>query len=536
MPNAPLTRTNIAAARPALPDCIRLVRDVDPTTVTTPVVSYARISDDGEDDEHGVRNQHRRNGLNAARLGWTVVAEITDNDITATKAELVRDGFEVMVHGLKTDKLPDGTRFVGVVTAAEDRMCRRAGDYERLVDVFIARPGHVFADHRGKLDLYSETVEGMGLVGVVFSKMEARKTSRRLRDFHRDRIMDGKPPTGGNRPFGWQDDRATAHPVEAPLLAAAARDHLAGRSLNSIVREWQRGGVKTTTGREWTTTSLKRAFQNPRMCGWRRLNGEIVTDDSGKPYVGSWDALIEPEEWEALDGLFQSRKGKVVGRYGVIGDAPADFLTRKHLLTGLAICGKPREDGTICGSKLRVGRYPYDYSRHLYQCMPKSLGGCAGTARNGRFVDEHITEAALAKLEERAAMKVASAPWNRQTELDDYEAMFAALREQWRDRRISNEFYFADAQHLQDKIAELRKDRARHEVGAKRASLDVDNIRERWFTTDPSKNPLDLSQKRAYLQLALHAVIVHPTPRNGRGRAALNPDLLEPVWRESYAA
>ena len=158
-----------------LPSCIRLIPGIDWRRVTTPVVSYSRISDDGENDEHGVRNQHRRNSLTAQRLGWTVVAEVTDNDITAAKADVVREGFEAIIQGLRVDMLPDGTKFVGVVTAVQDRAFRRATDYERFVDVFIDRPGHVFADHRGPLDLYSETVEGMGLVGVVISKMEARK-------------------------------------------------------------------------------------------------------------------------------------------------------------------------------------------------------------------------------------------------------------------------------------------------------------------------------------------------------------------------
>ena len=39
---------------------------------------------------------------------------------------------------------------------------------------------------------------------------------------------------------------------------------------------------------------------------------------------------------------------------------------------------------------------------------------------------------------------------------------------------------------------------------------------------------MPLSQKRAYLREALHAVIVRPA---GRGRQAFNADLLELIWR-----
>jgi hypothetical protein len=58
------------------------------------VVSYARISADIARDEHGGADQHKVNGETAARLGWTVVHEITDNDRSASKLGVVREGFE----------------------------------------------------------------------------------------------------------------------------------------------------------------------------------------------------------------------------------------------------------------------------------------------------------------------------------------------------------------------------------------------------------------------------------------------------------
>ncbi|WP_178379914.1 hypothetical protein [Cryptosporangium aurantiacum] len=55
-----------------------------------PVVAYARISDDTEKDGHGVRDQHRVNRQTAKRLGRVIVAELTDNDRSASKADVVR--------------------------------------------------------------------------------------------------------------------------------------------------------------------------------------------------------------------------------------------------------------------------------------------------------------------------------------------------------------------------------------------------------------------------------------------------------------
>ncbi|MFG1860429.1 recombinase family protein [Microbispora bryophytorum] len=72
-----------------------------------PVVSYARISADVRRDEHGVQDQHKLNRETAARYGWTVVHEFTDNDKSAAKADVVRDDFEAMLKVLRSGELPD---------------------------------------------------------------------------------------------------------------------------------------------------------------------------------------------------------------------------------------------------------------------------------------------------------------------------------------------------------------------------------------------------------------------------------------------
>lgn len=57
------------------------------------------------------------------------------------------------------------------------------------------------------------------------------------------------------------------------------------------------------------------------------------------------------------------------------------------------------------------------------------------------------------------------------------------------------------------------------------------DIRRRWYS-ETDEDRLDLSQKRAYIREALHAVIVYPAGRGNGSRDKFNPDLLEPIWRE----
>ncbi|MDL4773275.1 recombinase family protein [Actinomadura xylanilytica] len=108
--------------------------------------------------------------------------------------------------------------------------------------------------------------------------MEIKKMRRRARQWNKARAMEGTPKKG-HRPFGWRDDRVTLDPVESELLRKAVRRLLAGASVNSIVRDWQRAGVLTPRGNLWKNQTLRVTLRNARLCGWRTINGDSCTGE-----------------------------------------------------------------------------------------------------------------------------------------------------------------------------------------------------------------------------------------------------------------
>ncbi|GAA2751103.1 recombinase family protein [Kitasatospora cinereorecta] len=485
-----------------------------------PVVSYARISADTAKDGHGVDDQHAVNDQTAARLGWTVVHRFTDNDLSAAKADVVRPDFEAMLEALQVGHLADGQTIKGVIVLVEDRLTRRPGDYERFVEALTYDEGRVFADSKGSKDLYNEDVESMGLFGVVISKMEVRKMQRRQRRSHRRRAELGIP-VGGKRPFGWQDDKLTLEPAEAALLAQAVRDVIAGKSLRSILLEWRDAGVKTINGNEWAHRSLKLALWNPRVCGWRKHNGELVRDANGVPVVGRWKPVVTPKEWMAIDAIFSARTGLPTKVDGTV----LDPRVPNYLLSGILRCGRKNWEDSVCNAPMRASANPRFSGGFQYVCPSRSMGGCGGTARNGAKVDEFVTEAVLAKLEERAALAGPRVgPWGGESELERLKAKQRKMLQAWQDDLISDELFFPENQRMESRIKELRADQQRHALQQQRATERRDDIRERWFS-----GRLDVMQKRAIVREALHAVVVMPA---GKGRAAFNPDLLVPKWRD----
>ncbi|MGW7550539.1 recombinase family protein [Streptomyces rimosus] len=486
-----------------------------------PVVAYARISADLTRDGHGVEDQHKVNDETATRVGAKIVHYYTDNDLSAAKAAVVRPDFEAMLKVLKTGRLPDGQAVRGAIVVADDRLVRRVGDYERFVDALTYEDGRVYADAKGLKDLYNEDVESMGLFGVVIAKAEVRKIKRRTRRSHRRRAELGIP-VGGTRPFGWEDDRRTLRAEEAGRLAQAAREVIAGKSLHSILEKWRDEGVRTVHGNEWRSRSLKLALWNPRLCGWRRHNGDLVRDASGVPVVGQWEPLITPKEWMAIDALFSSRVGPNIRADGTI----TDYRTPSHLLTGILRCGKPKDDGQICNAPMRVSTRPDLSGGFVYQCPSRSMGGCGGSGRNGTKVDEYVTEAVLAKLEERKAPKEqVDSQWEGEEELERLTKKQRKMLRAWQEDEISDELFFPENRTMEARIKELRNERTQHALRVQRASAVTDDVRQKWCSGE-----LDLAQKRALIREMLHAVIVLPV--GGGGRRPFNPDLLVPKWIE----
>ncbi|MEU5877183.1 recombinase family protein [Spirillospora sp. NPDC047279] len=494
-----------------------------------PVVDYARASADKAKDEHTVKDQQAVNEATAARLGCRIVARFADNDKSAMKENVVRDEFEEMLRVLRAGSLQDGTPVMGCVVVADDRLIRKTGDYERFVDALTYGEGRVYADQRGFKDLYSEDVESMGLMGAVISRMEVKKMRRRARQWNRSRALEGTPKKG-HRPFGWQDDRLTLEPTESELITKAVDRLLAGASLNSVVRDWQEKGVLTPRGNPWKSQTLRVTLRNARLCGWRTINGELVRDDTGEPVVGKWDPVISAEKWQAVQEIFASRKGMQVIRTGeAVRPLSADHREHSYLLSSILRCGNILPDGTMCNGKLRAG-FDKSKGRARYFCHSKGSGGCGGLSRRTDLVDLFISEAVLAKLDERRAVtRKDIGPWPKARELKEKEKQLHDLRVRFRQRKISNGLFFEEVELLEPEIDALRAERQAHELALQKTEIDQTDIRRRWFS-ETDEDRLDISRKRAYIRSALHAVIVHPAGKHAGNK--FNPDLLEPIWRE----
>ncbi|MEW2388463.1 recombinase family protein [Streptomyces venezuelae] len=443
---------------------------------------------------------------------------------------VVRPVFEGALEDLKEGRAPKGERLDGLIVYDVDRLTRDNRHLEDAIDV-VERYRRPIIDINGSLDLLTENGRATARVVVAMSNKQSADTARRVRRKHRALEREGIP-TGGARPFGWAEDKRTLHVSEAKLLREAALGVLGGAPIRAFTTRWNEQGVMTPRGNRWSTTKLKTVLRNPRICGLRSRKSrefnpatgsenerwEIVYDDKGQPVRGQWQRIITDVQWKALLEVIGENMSPGTGHN-----------TRKYLLTGTLRCDKDE-----CGTPHRAYKVPASRATgkpegfFYYGCPDKGQGGCGGgTKIPGPDADRAVTELVIAKYEEEAAARQAQAApkeWGREEELVRVREDIEEAKEARRLRILSKERYFAMLQELTSRERQLVRDRNRwikHQVAAMGKPVD---LRSEW-------HDLTLSEKRAYIEQTLTAVLVAPAV----GRRKPVHTRLTPLFREESA-
>ena len=108
--------------------------------------------------------------------------------------------------------------------------------------------------------------------------------------------------------------------AERAVIAECCRRILGGEPLPSVVRDLDRRGLRTVTGKRWTRNGLRQMLDRPALAGLLTHNGTVVGRLAGA------EPVIKAEEWERLSAILAGRpRGRPV----------ADV----HILTNTMACG-----------------------------------------------------------------------------------------------------------------------------------------------------------------------------------------------------
>lgn len=445
--------------------------------------------------------------------GFEVVAELQDNDLSATKG-LHRPGYEDVWNLVRAGAVDH------LVVWQTSRFVRSREQRAEVIETFGRHNVDIIAVKGPSLDLRTAYGRGMADLMTAFDSLEGEVKAERVSAAIGDLARRGK--SWGICPYGWDRVGKGIHAQqvenrhEADVVRELVDRLLAGESLNELYRDMNGRGEPSPGHAQWlkrpaeTRERLEGRGRKAPTIQWakstvrtlvaRDSNAGIRRRDDGSELAGDWPAIVERSKHDRLKALLSSPE-----RRSHTGPRPG---ARKHLLTnGIGACG-------VCGAVLRVARRNGTRDgTPIYTCAGKR--GCVGRTKD--LVDRTVADAVVKRLARPDALDWAMG--------DDKEARRAAELVDDIQRRLDEAAdLFADGKikvrQLERITAQLTPEleaaqRAR-DVAAR--TVDIESLRELARPDAAAQwKALTVSAQRAILEALGVTVTILPRQKHGPG-------------------
>jgi DNA invertase Pin-like site-specific DNA recombinase len=466
----------------------------------TSAAIYLRISQDRSGEMLGVDRQREDCEALCKRNKWTVVETFVDNDVSAYSRRKIRKGYLAMLEAVKEGRVD------AVVAWHPDRLHRSTRELEDFIDIIEKSGAQVATTQAGHYDLTTPsgrmTARIVGAVAKHESEHKAERTGRQ-----REQAARAGKYHGGRRPYGYEADGKTIREPEAELIRDGAERILAGQSLRRIADDWNEHRIPTSSGRQWTITTMRTMFAGPRLAGLRVHRGEIVGD-------ATWPAILDRETFEKLQLILGDPRRR------------QNCARPTYLLTGMLRCGR-------CGMVMHAS-YTAE-GRLRYACNVKpGRDACGRVAISAELasdpdrgfdsLDELITEAALYRITSPAVASAMSKPKKKGPDhvraIAECERQLEVLAADHGAGTISRREWLAARAAIDTRLNSARRALARETGTEALGPLRGVDARAVWVD-------LDLERQRAILSALIDCIIIGPA--NGRSRFAA--DRVDIVWK-----
>jgi site-specific DNA recombinase len=435
---------------------------------------YVRISRDRIGAGLGVERQEADCRELAERMGYAVVAVYIDNDLSAYSGK-PRPAYRRML-----DAVAAG--LIDVVLAWHtDRLHRRPTELEEYI---AASDTHGVPTHTVKAGALDLATPSGKLVARQLGAVARYEVDHAIERQQRARLQAATAGRwgGGRRPYGYQADGVTPKPDEAAVIAEATDAVLSGSSLRSVALDLNARGARTSTGRQWKATEVRKVLLRARNAGLREHQGEVIG-------LAEWPAVVAEDRWRAVVSLLSDPQRRTV-----------QSTTRRWLLSNLATCG-------VCGSLLRVTMLATTRaSVPSYSC---SEGKCV--VRNAVEVETMVSGVIVARLRRPDAVELlrpASPAVDVGALRDEAMNLRGRLDDLADDLDLDERTLARRGQALRARIEEIEQRLAATGRGSVLAGVvDAPDVQAAW-------DALHLDRRRAVID-AVAEVIVHRT-RKGR--------------------
>ncbi|ALC07133.1 hypothetical protein CDES_14040 [Corynebacterium deserti GIMN1.010] len=433
----------------------------------TKAYTYARISADYSQDEHGVTSQLRQCHQYAERHGWEIGKDYIDNDISAYSGA-ARPAFEQLIHDMEAGLIPI------LICWDIDRLGRRIKDLHRIVEAASKNKTQIITINAGAFDLTSASGEMHVYLLGTFAQFESRHLSERAKASQHDRALRGLW-RGGPIPYGYKPlgkGVLEINEEHAQWLRQWREWLLAGDSIMSMLRRTKAAVPEDHPLQKMNAYVIRKRLSNPATAGLLVEHGEVT----GK---ASWEPIFTESEHQDILAILRDPSRRT-----------SQGNERKHQGSGVYACQS-------CGSKMSTHKHPHKKGQRRYKCR----NDCTQIDQDpvDALVDEVIIQylsipenTLFAGRDDETSKRVEELRNERLALVrrkDDLGVLFA-------EGAIDTGQLTSGSKSIQDQIAVI--DRRLSAIGESNPvvdlSLDADNVRERWHSLDADKRALVISE------------------------------------------
>jgi len=459
-------------------------------------VVYARVSSDPKAIGRSVAEQEAECAALIDREGWRYVRTFKDNDRSASRyATKTRPAYTALVQYLREGR-------------ADVLVCWEASRAQRDLEAYVQLRDVCAAS--GVLWSYSGRTYDLGRSDDRFTTGLDALLAERESDITRDRVLravranaaagrpHGKLLYGYRREYDATSGKLLAQVEDehqAPIVREAAKRILSGESLYAVATDLQVRGVTAPRGQRWYPETLRRLLVNPGYAAKRVHRGDVFGD-------ADWPPILDEGEWLRLVARLNDPTRKTRRDTSI-----------KHLLSGIALCGKGD-----CENAVRVQK-----NRGFLAYIPVP---CFHVSRRQDHVDRLVTEVILRRLSKPDVTDLLAAQDDGAAAEARREA--AALRarlEGFYDAAASGEITPAALARVEGGILTQISEAERRAVAATVPAVLLDvagkpDVRGRWAA-------LSMPQRREIITTLVEVRIL-PTKR---GQKIFDPESVRIQWR-----
>ncbi len=328
------------------------------------------------------------------------------------------------------------------------------------------------------------------------ARHESEQMSRRLKRKFDEKAEAGTPH--GATAYGYQrivETDASGKRIsfrdeldveQAAVLREAARRMLAGESLRAIATDFNARHIPPPRRGRWSSTTLRQVMVRDRNAALRRHRGQVIG-------AAAWPTIYDRGTHDRILALLTDP-----------GRRPSRGSTRRHLLTGLARCGRDGCDGTMV---VNCGRVAGNGKRQppAYVCST-----CHRIRRKESDVDAVVEGVMVARLQKPDALSALAAgdPAEARRARADVAALEARLElaaDEYADGSITGAQMRRITERLRPKIDFARSAANRAEPSAVISNVAGPDADARWKAA-----PLEV--KRSLIEMLLTITILPAGP------------------------